>query len=380
MEIKFWKPAVTSQFLVCPVPYHMDTYRGCPYGCLFCFARDITTFARRNSEHKEFSYLVGQDTKSFKRWVDRTLAKEYDYKKAEEVAFKERVPVKIGATADPFPYAEKTNRITYEILKILHEIDYPVQMSTKNPEVLAEYAQDFINPNWTVSVSVTTMDEKFNKIVEPYAITPERKMKAIKKLTDMGIKVMIRVHPFIYPRILTDLDDIIKSAKEAGCWAFMTEGMKLRVSMPKNEQELFKTLGEAIGISDLRQFYKDEKNKCGSDYELSEEHKKEVLDYCVKIAKKYDVKFFSGDNYMYKVGDGFECCGTSVLRNYKTLGCDCRCKLHGGSDNPSLELQKCFVNFTRSVKNVNKTILEVCEEKKEESVVVNDNLNYFLEN
>jgi len=54
---KFWKPSVTSQFKVCPVPYHMDTYRGCTYGCLFCFARDFIQFARRNSEHKAQYYI-----------------------------------------------------------------------------------------------------------------------------------------------------------------------------------------------------------------------------------------------------------------------------------------------------------------------------------
>ncbi len=362
MEIKFWKPSVTSQFLVCPVPFHMDTYRGCVYNCLFCFSRDITTFARRNSEHKEFSYLVGQDVKAFKRWVDRTLAKDYDYKKAEEVAFKERMPIKIGATADPFPYAEKQEKVTYEILKILHEIDYPVQMSTKNPEVLASYAKDFVNPNWTINVSVTTMDLEFHKIVEPQAITPERKMKAIKELTDMGIKVMIRLQPFIYPKILVDIEDIVSEAKKAGCWAFQTEGMKMRISMPKPEQEFFQKIGDFMGIPDIRQYYKDEHNRCGSDYELSTQKKEEVLDLCVEMAKKYNMKFFSADNHWYKVGDGFECCGTSVLRNYKVLGCDKRCKLHGGATNESKELQKCFVNFTRSQKNANKTIGEVCSE------------------
>lgn len=366
METRFWKPSVTSQFLVCPVPYHMDTYRGCPYGCAFCFARDITTFARRNSEHREFSYLVGQDVSAFERWVDRTLKKDYDYNKAEEVAFKERMPIKIGATADPFPYVEKTEKITYKILKKLNEIDYPVQMSTKNPEVLASYVEDFKNPNWSVSVSVTTMDLSFHKIVEPYAISPERKMKAIKKLTNSGINVMIRVHPFIYPKILTDLDDIIREAKLAGCWAFMTEGMKIRVSMPKSEQKLFQNIGDYIGIKDIRQFYKDEKNKNGSDYELSNNKKKEVLDFCVDISKKYDLKFFSGDNFWYKVGDGFECCGTQVLRNYKTLGCDKRCLLHGGSKNTSQHLQNCFVNFTRSQKNKGKTIKQVCDENNME--------------
>lgn len=45
MQEKFWKPTITSQFRVCCVPYHMDTYRGCTYGCLYCFARDLSTFA-----------------------------------------------------------------------------------------------------------------------------------------------------------------------------------------------------------------------------------------------------------------------------------------------------------------------------------------------
>jgi DNA repair photolyase len=46
----FWRPSVTSQFCVCPIPFHFDTYRGCSYGCLFCFARDFIEFSRRNQD------------------------------------------------------------------------------------------------------------------------------------------------------------------------------------------------------------------------------------------------------------------------------------------------------------------------------------------
>ncbi len=326
MDIKFWKPSVTSQFLVCPIPYHMDTYRGCVHNCLYCFARDIVTFSRRNSEHKDFSYLVGQDVKKFKNWVERTLSKpKYDYSKhPEEIAFAERIPLKIGATSDPFPYSEKKDKITYGILKVLHEIDYPVQMSTKNPSVLASYAKDFDNPNWSVSVTITTMDEKFNKLVEPGAPTAIERMKAIKELTSMGINVMVRLHPFFYPSVLNDADELVKTAKENGCWAFMTEGFKIRVSMVKHEQELIQKIGDYLGIDNIREFYKNEKNITGSDFELSEAHKKEVLDLCQSLSEKYNIKFYSGDNFQYKVGCGSECCGTAVLRNYKILGCNLR--------------------------------------------------------
>jgi len=361
MELRNWKPSLTSQFLICPVPYHMDTYRGCTYNCKYCFARDITTFSRRNSIHKEFSYLIGLRADLFQNWVNRTINKDYDYNHAEEVAFKERIPLKIGATADPFPFIETDEKITYNVLKILDDIDYPVQVSTKNPEVLAGYAGDFDNPNWTINVTVTTMDEEYAKILEPNAISPKRRMSAIKKLTDMGIKVFIRVQPFIYPRILTDIEDILIASKDVGCWGFMTEGLKVRVAMPKTEQKLIQEIGDYLDIN-IRDFYKKELNKTGSDYELSNEHKEEFLDICVELSKKYELEFYNGDNHNYKVGNGCECCGTSVLRDYKILGSDARCRLHGGTNHQSLELQKCNINFTRSTKFDGLTIGEACKQ------------------
>jgi len=362
MEKKFWKPSVTTQFKNCPVPFHMDTYRGCIYDCKYCFARDLTVFARRNSENKEFSYLIGNRPDLFKKWMDRTIKSPLNHKKAHEVAFKERMPLKIGATADPFPPNEVNEKITYDILKHLHEIDYPVQMSTKNPGVLAKYAGDFDSPNWTVNVTLTSTDEKFSKIIEPNAPSPIRRFADIKTLTNMGIKVILRIQPFIYPASMGDIDALLYCAKQAGCWGFMTEGLKLRIAMPKPEQELIQQIGDYLNI-DLRDYYKQENNRTGGDYELSDEHKKEFLNLFEETAQRYNLKFLNGDNIKYKVGSGCECCGTEVLRNYKILGCDNKSKLHGVSNEKiSKELQKCEVNFTRSQKYLGKTIGDVCNE------------------
>ena len=125
---KFWPPSVTSQFRVCPVPFHFDTYRGCRYGCLYCFARDLTEFGRRNKDSVlgKQNYLESNDPIGLLRWCERVNASRYDYEKAEEVAFKERIPVKIGATADPFPPYEKWGRITYNCLRVFGKYDYPV--------------------------------------------------------------------------------------------------------------------------------------------------------------------------------------------------------------------------------------------------------------
>jgi DNA repair photolyase len=363
MEKKFWKPSITSQFMVCPIPYHLDTYRGCTYRCLYCFARDFVTFSRRNSEHKEFSYLVGNRADSIDRWIERTLNNPYDYTKSEEVALKERIPIKIGATSDPFPKAELEHRVTYDVLKVFDKYDYPIEIQTKNPSVLAEYSGDFKNPNWIIAVTLISTDQDFIKVVEPNAPTPKERLSAIKKLTDEGKKVMVKIQPSIYPKILKDLPDLVKSIKESGCVGFNTEGLKIRTTMPESERALFDIISKVVGY-DLREYYKENGVRTGSDYEMTIEKKLEYTNMAWDLAKKYSLKYWVADNSMGKIGDSDECCGTEFLRGYKKWGDNTRSVCFDKCPSKcSSELGKCLVNFTRSQGNRENTMKEVFELK-----------------
>jgi len=348
---KFWKPSLTSQFPVCPIPFHLDPYRGCLFNCRYCFARDLTTFSRRNSANKSFTYVEGNRPEKIKSWLKRVIRKnKYDYKKGEEVAIKERIPLKIGANADPFPHIEKRLKITYKILKAFHEYDYPVQIQTKNPEILLNYVKDFKNPNWAVSVTLISLDEEFSRVCEPNAPTPKERLSWIKKLTDKGIKVMVKIQPCIYPQILEDLPELVKQIKNAGVWAFNTEGLKLRKSMPQNEQKIMQIIGDFLEIN-IRDFYKKEKNLSSTDYELSKRKKLEYIKLAEKLAKKYNLKYFVADNEDFGcIGSGCECCGTEVLRDYKIFGNNKRSLRFGCKNNVSNEIGKCPVNFCRGMK------------------------------
>lgn len=359
---RFWKPSLTSQFDVCPIPFHLDTYRGCVFDCRYCFARDFTTFARRNTNNG-FTYLECNNPELFKNWISKAMTSPYDYSKGEEVAVKERIPLKIGATADPCPPIEKTEKITYDILKVLHSYDYPTEIQTKNPKILISHAKDFINPNWTIAITIITMDKKFANIVEPNAPSPKDRMKAIKKLTSMGLNVMVKIQPCFYPKIIDDLPDLIKAIKMSGCWAFNTEGLKVRVSMPKSEQLIFKEMSKHLGYDIRRQYHREKRT--GSDFELALHKKMEYTNMANDLAKKYDLKYFSADNEMGCIGCGCgaECCGTEVLRNYKIYGNNLRNFNFAPTNNFSTEIGKCLVNFKRSQTNANKTIDEVMKKK-----------------
>lgn len=367
METRFWKPSITSQYSLCPIPYHMDTYRGCSFNCSYCFARDFSMFHRRNKTgaEKEFTYLVGNRIDLLERWIEKTLKKDFDYTKPEEVAFKERIPIKVGATSDPFPYAEEKNHITLEALRLFNKYDYPVEIQTKNPAGICKIADEFKDSNWAIAVTLISTDEAFLKACEPGAPTAKNRLDAIKELTDKGFKVMIKIQPAIYPKIMTDLPDLIKAAKDAGCWSINIEGLKVRISMSESEKAIFKKMSDLVGY-DIREFYRERGVKTGSDWEIDLNLKKEYITKAKELCNLHGLKFFVADNHFMGEGCNAECCGTEVLRNYKIWGNNCRSKCFPKKDYETTELGKCCVNFTRSKKYQNKTMDESVAERLKE--------------
>lgn len=365
LERKFWSPSLTTQFRICPIPFHFDTYRGCTYGCIYCFARDLIEFQRRNAESepkRRQSYLVGNSPKGLRKWIEKATKNDYDFSKGAMVAFKERIPVKIGATADPFPIIEKNERITYECLKIFQEYDYPVQISTKNPEVFLSYAKDFIGANIAINVSMSFYDDDMSQQIEVGAITPSRRFEAIKSLSELGFKITVRLQPFILPYSEIVAEKFVAKLKDCGAWAFQTEGLKLRVSMSQKEKDIYSKIGKILGF-DIISYFKENGDIEGGDRVYNEKDKRRMLDLYNSLSKKYGIRFYNADNLIdKKYGCGSQCCGTEVLRDYKIWGGCLRSKVFGDSGCVSSLLGKCLVNFTRkatSTKNyVPKTIYE----------------------
>ena len=367
IERQFWAPSVTSQFCICPIPFHFDTYRGCQYGCLFCFARDMTHFARRGREGAERrqSYISGNSPEGLAKWCHQVIHRPYDYTDAAMVAFKERMPLKIGATADPFPMCELNEGITRDCLRILNKYDYPVQISTKNPQVFLHYANDFRRANIALNVSCSFCDDDIARQIETGAIPPSKRFEAIKELSKMGYKVTVRIQPFILPYAEKTADRFIRTLKDIGAYGFETEGLKIRLTSPKGEKALYGRIGEALGFDILNDF-KTRGMVEGSDKCYNMEDKRRMLLLYSELARKYGIKFFNADNYVDpQFGCGAECCGTDFLRNHKVWGGARRSLAFPEGLTPSQEFGKCLVNFTRGSNNSHRTIAEVCKEYNE---------------
>jgi len=347
METKFQLPAITTQYPVCPIPYRIDTYWGCKANCVYCFSQD---FIRRNrryrpEEQQSQSYLIANDPDKFAQWCKATTEADYNYKRGQEVAFKERVPMKIGGVSDPFPPIESKKRVTYKMLQTLDEYDYPCALQTKFPNVLAKYHQDFNNPNWIIDVTLISLDENFVKIVEPGAPSPKLRLKAIERLAAAGKKVLCRIQPVIYPKIMKDMDKLVKAFKDHGAWAFNTESLKMRVLMTEEEKVKFRKL-EPWLEADIESFRAKE-NITGSDYEVYPEKTLEYSRLAHEFSYKHNIKYFRADNRFTntsRFGDGCECCGTEVLRDYKIWGMNKRTHMWGHVKHESKHMEDVVIN------------------------------------
>ena len=133
--------------------------------------------------------------------------------------------------------------------------------------------------------------------------------------------------------------------------------------MPKAEQALMQTIGDYIGIN-LREFYMSQ-DKSSSDMELLPEFRREMHDKAYKVMKDRGIKFILADNDCDGYSDGYECCGTEILRDYTILGQNLRTQAFGVKEgNFAKILPDCNITFTRQP--IKGTIAEAIEryEKK----------------
>ena len=386
-DVHFWPPSVTSQFAICPVPFHLDPYNGCVHNCAYCFGRDLTNFQRRTGEEVSTDNLLGgklvnlqrnveaqprftdltvNDAKKFSRWMKKQESKEHDPTDAVSVALKMRMPLKIGAIGDPCPPHERDLHVTENVLRVLADRDYPVEIQTKNPVVLAEVLER-LGPgeNIVAAVTLVTLDEEWIKRVEPGAPSAAARLVAVKRIVEMGYPAMIKVQPAVYPRILKDLPRLAAAVKKSGAFAFQTEGLKVRIAMPQDERRIFDAaLGNVRKEYGLRYGEKE-----SSDYVLKDRYKLEYIELAELLAKRHGLRYFSSDNSPMGRGDSPECCGTEILRGYNVSTYNLRHEAFGlmKKDDPFAEVLVDFTKSTRSAKGAKlRTVRSIIDDAVEE--------------
>ena len=145
----------------------------------------------------------------------------------------------MGTNTDPYQPIEERYGITRDVLKVLSAFNHPVGIVTKGARVtrdlnlLADLASRGLAH---VMLSVTTLDHRLARKMEPRAPTPQRRLETIRALVDAGIPCGVIAAPMI--PVLTDpeLESILEAATDAG--AHMAGYVLLR--LPLEIEDLFR--------------------------------------------------------------------------------------------------------------------------------------------
>ncbi len=204
----------------------INPYRGCEHGCVYCFARPTHAYMG-------FSPGLDFETEIFvKEGAAQLLERELS---APNYAPK---VIAIGTNTDPYQPAEKRHRIMRGVLETLARAKHPVAIVTKSTlalrdlDLLAPMAREGLAK---IAFSVTTLDPRLARLMEPRAATPARRLEAMEKFAAAGVPVAVMTAPII-PAINDDeIEAILTRAREAGA----REAGYVMLRLPLELRDLF---------------------------------------------------------------------------------------------------------------------------------------------
>jgi DNA repair photolyase len=185
----------------------INPYRGCEHGCVYCYARP---------SHCYLGHSTGMDfeTKLYAKTNAAALLER-------ELSARTYVPktIALGAVTDPYQPIERQYRISREILEVLDRANHPVGIVTKSALVVRDIdilqrlaARDLVK----VAISVTTLDGRVARAMEPRAATPTRRLDAIRQLSAAGIPTQVMVAPIIPGLNDHEIEAILQAARDGG--------------------------------------------------------------------------------------------------------------------------------------------------------------------
>jgi len=193
-----------------PFAWTINPYRGCEFGCKYCYARYT---------HEFMEHWDGLD---FERKIYAKLNAP-DLLRAElRQARDQGLPIALGTATDPYQPAEKQFGVTRRILEVFAEFEgLEFSITTKGVLILRDLdllREISARHRFSAHITVTTTNESLARRLEPKAPPPLKRLRAVRELANAGIYAGVNAMP-ILPGLTdspAELDSLARAAAEHG--------------------------------------------------------------------------------------------------------------------------------------------------------------------
>src|SRR6516225_3047885 len=190
-----------------PFDRSINPYRGCEHGCIYCYARPTHAF---------LGLSPGLDFES-----KLTMKPDAPELLERELSARNYTPrlIAIGTNTDPYQPVERRHGIMRRILEVLDRAGHPVGIVTKSNlvtrdiDILSRMASRKLV---RVGISVTTLDPKLARTMEPRASTPVRRLEALRELAAAGVPTTVMTAPVIPAINDAEIERILEAAAACG--------------------------------------------------------------------------------------------------------------------------------------------------------------------
>lgn len=288
-------PKATQQFRFCGNPFRIDCYKGCDFGCKYCFANASNLLGRKGWQTGDIKRLERFMARAFEKKENGEYVSDTNSLSMELV--RHRVPMHCGGLSDPFQEREWELGITKRLLQLSNQYNYPIMFSTKG--IISDDKEDYwkeLNPKLhAFQLSLISKNEEFIRKYETNTATPAERIAFAKKLHDKGFWVSIRIQPCI------DLNEALELVKEvSGFVNYITvEHLKIDIGNDVIKNLFQKELdsGDYHRISTML-------------FEMDTQKKIERIEEIKKVSK---CPIGVGDNDLHYMSDSDCCCGIDTI-------------------------------------------------------------------
>ena len=251
-----WK----SPLCTCPIKYSLNPYTGCGHRCLYCYATSFIKDFYHPRPKKEFLKIIEREIKNIP----------------------EGSLISLSNSSDSYQPLEETYKLTRKFLELLLERNYKILIITKSDLVLRDLE---LLTKLRCAVSLTITSKTLYPKLEPFAPSYEKRLQAIKALSEAKIPVSVRLDPIIpglnEGEILEILDEIAPYVKH------------ITVSTYKAKPDSLKRLIDAFPEkkSLFEKLYLKEGKRFGNAIYLRDEIRYKLIYPVYQKARKYNLSF-----------------------------------------------------------------------------------------